>query len=149
MTQETQGPRVEAAAARDADDFGDDRQPEIIADSDDIQAEWVQFDWAMTASVVLHEQPQIAVYESDSGHVVVRREQSSNEDNDAVIIIAPENAVAICDAILAAAGIAEQPGDRTATERQRRRRARLRDRRDRHAARDTLDFDDGGSRLSS
>jgi hypothetical protein len=49
--------------------------------------------------------PQSAVYANDYDHVVLRREQTWDEDDDSVILIAKTNVLTIVGAILQAAGM--------------------------------------------
>ena len=86
------------------------------------------------ADTVVPEQPAIACYTNPEGAVVLRQHGAWNDDDDAWIWFAPEHALAIAKAILAAAGLdgealdpepcAAKPKDATAAERQRRRRTR-------------------------
>jgi hypothetical protein len=93
------------------------------------------FDWQ---DPTVKDQPATAVYTSVDGAIVIRQERAWNEDGDTIIVIQPEHARTIAKAILGEAGIdieAEETSnaagpsskDSTAAERQRRRRARLRD----------------------
>ena len=114
------------------------------------------FDWKSDDSIAVREQPAVAVYCNLYGGVTLRRERAWNEEDDCIIPIAKENVLAIIEAILRAAGEnvrlyrengmtcydidlpeAPQPAepkggvapsrDPTASERQRRRRAKQRD----------------------
>jgi hypothetical protein len=86
-----------------------------------------EFDWTGDDSIIAREQPAIAVYNNTAGAVVVRQERAWDEDSDTYILIQPENAEKIADAILRAAGfdLATEPvKDHTAAERMRRYRNR-------------------------
>lgn len=99
------------------------------------------FDWDDVADdVVVPEQAAIAVYTNPKGEVVVRQAGHHGPDEDSWIIVAPDRASAVADAILRAArlhdnqpvsGEAASPKDRTAAERQRRYRERNRNGTDR------------------
>ena len=96
------------------------------------------FDWSADESVVCHKQPATAVYRNQRGDIAIRQEAAWDEDSDALIVIRPENALAIADAIKREAGEAlreanpmlalpaPEPKDATAAERMRRYRARKR-----------------------
>ena len=107
------------------------------------------FDWTADDSIAVREQPAIAVYANNNGQVTLRRQGAWDDDDDCFIPIARENVLAIIGAILAAAGMDDvrlyrespgglcsdidlpepaQPRDRTAAERQRRHRAKLKER---------------------
>ncbi len=62
-----------------------------------------QFDWVSGEWTVLREQPLTAVYVGENGHVVIR--QRSEWDSDQVILVGPENAVTLAEAIISAAGL--------------------------------------------
>ena len=66
-----------------------------------------QFDWASSASVALREQPAVAVYPNDYGHVVLRRERSWDEEEDSVVLIAKTNVLTLVRAILVVAGMGD------------------------------------------
>jgi hypothetical protein len=61
------------------------------------------FDWVHDDAVVLREQPAVAVYTNSHNEVVIRQACAWDEDDDTVIVVLPENARAVADAILAAA----------------------------------------------
>lgn len=58
------------------------------------------FDWAENDSVILSAQPATAVYTNRYGDVVIRQH---GDDEDAFIFVRPENAQALCQAIMAEA----------------------------------------------
>ena len=69
-----------------------------------------EFEWQPeNRDVVVQSQAALAVYLNPLEHVVVRQEGHYGPDEDAFIIVAPHNALALAQAILDAAGIA---GDR-------------------------------------
>lgn len=87
------------------------------------------FNWDTDPRVVAHKQMAIAV-EPRGGYVILTQDDSHYDDVNAMIEIAPENAVAVANAILKAAralGVEidqalARPKDLTAAERQRRHR---------------------------
>jgi len=88
-----------------------------------------QFDWVSGIWTVLREQPETAVYVGDNGHVVIRQVADWCSQDDQVILVRPENAVTLANAIVVAAGLdntAETSSrkPKTAAERQRLRRAK-------------------------
>ena len=92
-----------------------------------------EFDWSLEDPVV-PEQQAITCYQNDSKHVVIRQ-QGEHFTEDAVIVVAPIHAVALCRAILDNAGIdaeivtkaAPKVKDTTAAERSRKYRQNKRD----------------------
>jgi hypothetical protein len=106
----------------------------------------LDFDWydSNNNSVVIPEQMAVAVYTNAHGNVVIRQAGQYGPDEDVWIVVAPCHARALAEAILTEAGLdAAEPAplalpapskDATAAERQRRRRANLRNgNRDSHA----------------
>jgi len=87
------------------------------------------FDWCADNSIVAREQPATAVYRNQDDAVVVRQARCLGDAADSFVVIQRNNAQAIADAILKAAGITTTtaPRDPTAAKRQRQRRARVRD----------------------
>lgn len=68
------------------------------------------FDWdAIANAVVIPEQAATAVYENPEGNIVIRQAGQYGPDEDAWIVIAPEHAKQLADAILRCA--AEITGD--------------------------------------
>jgi len=63
------------------------------------------FDWCSDPTVVLPEQPPLAVYTNGHGGIVIRMGGDVIQNYDQVVIIRPENALGLCRAILAEAGI--------------------------------------------
>jgi hypothetical protein len=63
------------------------------------------FDWVDDDSIVLRQQPAIAVYIGQNGHLVIRQERQWNEDEDTVICIAPESINIFIDKLTDACGI--------------------------------------------
>jgi len=63
------------------------------------------FDWFADPAVVLHEQPPIAVYTNATGAIVIRMGGDIIMNYDQTVIVLPENAVELCRAILAEAGL--------------------------------------------
>jgi len=69
------------------------------------EAPMSDFNWAAAADdVVLRQQPATAIYLNPFGMVVVRQEADPFED-DPFIVIAPNNALAVAQAIIEAAGV--------------------------------------------
>ena len=63
------------------------------------------FDWADDdADIVVKAQPAIAIYAGPAG-IVIRHQGDWNDDDDGVVWFAPEHALAIAKAIMAAAGL--------------------------------------------
>jgi len=100
------------------------------------------FDWYgdNAGDVVVREQASIAVYSNPNSEVVIRRKADWDEDGDVWIVVAPDRARALCESIMRVAAdlLGEvttlqisppKPNgrDRTAAERQRRHRDKLRD----------------------
>ena len=87
------------------------------------------FDWN-DAGVDIPGQQPIAVYTNPEGHIVIRQDGDWYRKDDAWVVVLPENARRLADAILALAEPVPAPGplalpapaDRTAAERQRRHR---------------------------
>ncbi len=65
------------------------------------------FDWCSDPAVILHEQPPIAVYTNESGAIILRMGGDVIQNYDQIIIIRPENALAIVGAILRAADMGD------------------------------------------
>jgi hypothetical protein len=63
------------------------------------------FDWSNDDSIVLHEQPPIAVYINQSSGLTIRQERSWNQDDDIIIAIAPENVGTFIDKLTDIIGI--------------------------------------------
>ena len=63
-----------------------------------------EFDWRENDSIMVREQPAIAVYLNNYGQVTLRRERSWNEEEDCLIPIARENVLTVVRAVLLAAG---------------------------------------------
>jgi len=63
------------------------------------------FDWVADDSIVLRQQPAIAVYISETGYLVIRQERQWNEDADTIICIAPESIDPFIDKITDVVGI--------------------------------------------
>jgi hypothetical protein len=100
------------------------------------------FDWRRDADdIAIEEQLRIAVYCNPRGHVVIR--QQDWPEDDSMVVVAPQNALALARAVLKAAGQIEalpellgspfegaskgdRPKDPTAAERMRRYRERHR-----------------------
>jgi hypothetical protein len=88
------------------------------------------FDWNDDDSnVVVPEQAAIAVYLNPRGNVVIRQAGQYRPDEDSFVIVAPDHAAAVADAILRVAGLHRdqpddsdppKPKDRTTAERLRR-----------------------------
>lgn len=90
------------------------------------------FHWAGADIDIAHQAP-IAVYTNADGDVVIRQDGDYYRKDDACIVVRPENARRLVDAILELAAPMEPaplalsaPADRTAAERQRRCRERKR-----------------------
>jgi hypothetical protein len=56
------------------------------------------FDWAEDDSIIFHAQPATAVYTNRHGDVVIRQ---LGEDEETFVFVRPENAQALCQAIMA------------------------------------------------
>ncbi|MDP2333848.1 MAG: hypothetical protein Q8M19_24490 [Reyranella sp.] len=94
------------------------------------------FDWYRDNAVVVREQPAIAIYRNVYGDITIRQKGEIDpeplEVEDVVIVVLPQNARRLAEAILAVAAAIPAPGplalpapaDRTAAERQRRHRAK-------------------------
>jgi hypothetical protein len=63
------------------------------------------FDWNDDDSIVLHEQPAIAVYINQSGGLTIRQERSWNQADAIIIAIAPENVGTFIDKLTDIIGI--------------------------------------------
>jgi hypothetical protein len=89
-----------------------------------------QWDWSLETCPV-PEQLATTVYFNQRGEVVIRQKADVYDDGDTLVLLAPENAGRLANALLELIG--EMPTDattskdRTAAERQRRRRDRQRD----------------------
>lgn len=57
-------------------------------------------------SIVLMEQPETKIYSGETGYIVIRQENW--QDTEQIILIDPQHAKAICDAIMAQKASAEQ-----------------------------------------
>lgn len=94
------------------------------------------FDWGEIAeAVVIPEQAATAVYPNPQGQIVIRQEGRLGPDEDVWIVVAPEHAQVLAEAILRCAAeitsvaignAAQAPRDRTAAERMHRYRAKHR-----------------------
>ena len=89
------------------------------------------FDWDNDPDIVQRTVMATAVYPNNSGRIVIRQQADWNDSDDVVILVAPENALAVARAIVTAAGLTDEslgvataPKDRTAAARQRRYRQR-------------------------
>ena len=105
------------------------------------------FDWRQEPSILCQEQPALAIYQNPRGQCVIRQEQRWDETEDTVILVCRDNTIKVAHAILdiefvrpcgggyedvaidteVPAHDASRSKDRTAAERQRRHRAKLRD----------------------
>jgi hypothetical protein len=65
-----------------------------------------EFDWINDENIVVHEQHGLAVYPNLKGHVVIRQEAAWDDNDDPFFTLAPAHAVAFCQAVLDAAGVA-------------------------------------------
>jgi hypothetical protein len=63
------------------------------------------FDWLNDDSVVLHEQPETAVYFNSKGALVIRQRAGWNQDNDPYVLICPQNIGDFIDKLTELAGI--------------------------------------------
>ncbi len=61
------------------------------------------FDWSGDGSIVVEEQPSIAIYLNNRNHVVIR--QRAYEE-DSFVTIAPQNLMAVIDQLCDMAGVA-------------------------------------------
>jgi hypothetical protein len=102
--------------------------------SDSALASGMPPDWSDCSLLVVPEQAPICVYLDDSGAIVINQQKWRESDDEVFILVRPEHVRILCSALLKEAGIdpdfdAREVGvkDATATERQRRRRERLRD----------------------
>lgn len=93
------------------------------------------FDWNDSDAVVIAHQGQVAVYLNPDGDVVVRQEGDWWRKDDAWIVVQPDKARRLCEAILALAEFGQPdkhplalpaPADRTGADRQKRYRERKR-----------------------
>lgn len=88
------------------------------------------FEWHKDLKVAVRTQMAIAVYLNPYGELVLRQEGQFHPDEDVWIVIAPDNVVAVTDAMHAAMGAVPATRvtkDRTAAKRQRRHREKHRD----------------------
>ena len=93
----------------------------------------VEFDWSDGAlNIPIPEQPATCVYTNPRGMIVVRQAGQYHQDEDAWLIIAPQNVPALVAALLQEAdvgdGVENSSTDSTAAARQRRYRQRRRHR---------------------
>lgn len=58
-----------------------------------------RFDWSNDESVVVEHQSALAVYQNQSGDVVIRQERSWDEDQDTHVVITKESLPQIIDAL--------------------------------------------------
>ena len=63
-----------------------------------------RFDWRTDLSVLIRRRAALAVYRR-AGRIIFRQERAWDEDEDAIIEITPECALAVARAIIDAAGI--------------------------------------------
>lgn len=63
------------------------------------------FDWIKSPDVVLHEQPQTAIYFNPEGALVIRQRADWNEENDPFVYICPNNIMDFIDKLCDVAGI--------------------------------------------
>lgn len=63
------------------------------------------FDWSRDDSIVVEEQPSIAIFLNSRNHVVIRQRGYSSEDEDEFVTIAPQNLMAVIDRLCDLAGI--------------------------------------------
>jgi hypothetical protein len=94
-------------------------------------------DYSDDDSLVIPEQAPIRVFTDDGGVIVINQHQWRESEDEVYILFRPEHAFALCRAILKEAGFEADSvlrevavKDPHATERQRRRREKLRDRHD-------------------
>ncbi len=64
------------------------------------------FDWVKDDSIVVEEQPSIAIYLNNRNHVVIRQRCYCSDDEDEFVTIAPQNLMAVIDQLCGMAGIA-------------------------------------------
>lgn len=62
------------------------------------------FDWINDPDIIVREQPAIAVFRNGAGAVVIRQERTWDDDEDVYIVVWPEHAQRLCEAILQASG---------------------------------------------
>lgn len=62
------------------------------------------FDWDNDDSVVVARQMAIAVLQNERGDVVIRQESQDPHEDEAYVLVRPENVPALIDALCAAAG---------------------------------------------
>jgi len=67
-----------------------------------------RFDWSGD-SVVLEEQLRVAVYIGERGDLVIRQRADWNQDEDTVVLIAPQNIMEFVDKLTDVAGIPSLP----------------------------------------
>jgi hypothetical protein len=63
------------------------------------------FDWHDDSAVVLREQPATAIYPNRNGAIVIRQEHPWDEDSDTIVILQPQNARRVANAILEVAAL--------------------------------------------
>jgi len=102
--------------------------------SDSVLASEMPPDWSDSPLLVIPEQAPICVYIDDSGAIVINQQQWRESEDEVFITVRPEHVRTLCRAMFKEAGIDSDTESRevsvkdaTASERQRRRRERLRD----------------------
>jgi hypothetical protein len=63
------------------------------------------FDWFKDDSIVLEEQPAIAIYQNGRQHIVIRQRAMYEQEGDSFISIAPHNLMTLIDRLCDMAGI--------------------------------------------
>lgn len=89
-------------------------------------------DWTTDPNIVVRTQMAISVFLNQAGDLVIRQEGQFHPDEDAWVVIVPDNVPAVIEAMQQIMGrlAGTVTKDRTATDRQRRHRDRNRDNRD-------------------
>jgi hypothetical protein len=64
----------------------------------------IDFDWSSDDSVIIPEQPAIAVYWNARGNIIIRQEAGWSDDQDCITVIAPANVVSFARRLLTVAG---------------------------------------------
>ena len=64
-----------------------------------------EFRWTDNESVVLAQQPATAVYFNPAGGLVIRQERAWNEEEDTIIVVAPQNVQTFLDAVCDVIGV--------------------------------------------
>ncbi len=64
-----------------------------------------EFDWSDSENVVLHDQPETAVYFNPKGALVIRQRADWNEENDPFVYICPNNIAEFIDKLCDVVGI--------------------------------------------